>query len=38
MNKKEKSSYSKAVRITCIILAGLTILGISASAILYILL
>lgn len=37
MSKKnnKQSSYSPAVRITCIVLAGLTVLGVAASILIY---
>ena len=35
MSKKNKSGYSKAVRYTCIALAGLTLLGIITTIIVY---
>ena len=32
-NKKQKSGYSPAVRITCIVLAALTLLGVAGTLI-----
>lgn len=37
MSDKNKSGYSRAVRITCIILAALTVLGIAVGIIAYLL-
>lgn len=38
MSKKDKKSgYSLSVRITCIALAGLTVLGVAASILIYLL-
>lgn len=37
MSKDKKSSYSSAVRITCLVLAGLTVLGLATSLIVYLL-
>lgn len=36
-NKKNKSGYSKGVRITCIVLATLTVLGIATTLLYYLL-
>lgn len=34
-NKKDKSTYSKSVRIACIVLAALTVLGVATTILYY---
>ena len=34
---EKKSSYSNAVRITCLVLAGLTVLGLATTLLVYLL-